>query len=85
MTREHPSIYLGASPRATIALVQAVKAYALLQDRDYVLPDDVKYLAPYVLGHRLILQAEARMDGATVASVLDSVFSRVKVPVRWEK
>ncbi|MCZ8511113.1 MoxR family ATPase [Paenibacillus filicis] len=85
MTREHPAIYLGASPRATLALVQAAKAYALLQQRDYVIPDDVKFLAPYVLGHRILLQAEARMEGATVLSVLESVFGRVKVPVRWEK
>ncbi|GAB7053661.1 MULTISPECIES: MoxR family ATPase [Paenibacillus] len=85
LTREHPSIYLGASPRATLALVQAVKAFALLQQRDYVLPDDIKFLAPYVLGHRMILQAEARMEGVTVSSVLQSVFQQVKVPVRLEK
>lgn len=85
LTREHPAIYLGASPRATLALVQAVKAYALLQGRDYVIPDDIKFLVPYVLGHRIILQAEARMEGATVPSVLQSVFQQVKVPIRWEK
>ncbi|MBP1156393.1 MULTISPECIES: MoxR family ATPase [unclassified Paenibacillus] len=85
LTREHPAIYLGASPRATLALVQAVKAYALLQGRDYVIPDDIKFLAPYVLGHRIILQPEARMEGATVPSVLHSVFQQVKVPIRWEK
>lgn len=85
LTREFPSIYLGASPRATLALVQASKAYALLQGRDYVIPDDIKFLVPYVLGHRIILQAEARMEGATVSSVLSSVVQRVKVPVRWEK
>ncbi|MED4604196.1 magnesium chelatase, partial [Paenibacillus validus] len=66
-------------------LVQASKAYALLQQREYVIPDDIKFLAPYVLGHRLILQAEARMEGASVSSVLQSVFQQVKVPVRWEK
>jgi MoxR-like ATPase len=84
-TREHASLFLGASPRATLALVQASKAYALLQERDYVIPDDIKFLAPYVLGHRLILNAEARMDGATVQSVLQSVFQQVRVPVRMEK
>jgi MoxR-like ATPase len=84
-TREHTSIFLGASPRATLALVQAAKAFALLQERDYVIPDDIKFLAPYVLGHRLILNAEARMDGATVQSVLQSVFQQVRVPVRMEK
>lgn len=85
MTREHPSLFLGASPRATLALVQAAKAYALIQERDYVIPDDIKYLAPFVLGHRLLLHAEARMDGATVQSVLQSVFQQVRVPVRLEK
>ncbi|NOU95522.1 AAA domain-containing protein [Paenibacillus sp. LMG 31456] len=84
-TREHASIFLGASPRATLALVQASKAYALIQERDYVIPDDIKFLAPFVLGHRIILQAEARMDGATVQSVLQSVFQQVRVPVRMEK
>jgi MoxR-like ATPase len=84
-TREHASVFLGASPRATLALVQASKAYALIQERDYVIPDDIKFLSPYVLGHRLILQAEARMDGATVQSVLQSVFQQVRVPVRLER
>ncbi|CAG7634969.1 AAA family ATPase [Paenibacillus allorhizosphaerae] len=85
LTREHPAIFLGASPRATLALVQAAKAYALLNEREFVIPDDIKFLAPYVLGHRILLQAEARMEGATVQSVLQSVFQQVKVPVRWEK
>ncbi len=84
-TREHPSIFLGASPRATLALVQASKAYALLQERDYVIPDDIKFLAPYVLGHRILLHAEARMDGTSVQSVLQSVFQQVRVPIRLEK
>lgn len=84
-TREHASIFLGASPRATLSMVQAAKAYALLQERDYVIPDDIKFLAPYVLGHRILLHAEARMDGATVHSVLQSVFQQVRVPVRMER
>ena len=53
-TREHPSVMLGASPRATLSFMNAVKAYAFLHERDYVLPDDVKTLAPYVLSHRII-------------------------------
>ncbi|GIP39543.1 magnesium chelatase [Paenibacillus sp. J31TS4] len=84
-TRDHGSVYLGASPRASLALVQAAKAYAYIQGRDYVIPDDLKFLAPHVLGHRMILHAEARMDGATVDSVLRSVFQQVRVPVRLEK
>ncbi|MFS0839700.1 AAA family ATPase [Paenibacillus sp. 1P03SA] len=84
-TREHPAVELGASPRATLALVQASKAYAYLNGRDYVLPDDVKYLAPYVLGHRIILSSEARMEGETSRSVFASILAHTKVPVRLEK
>ncbi|MFC0215860.1 AAA family ATPase [Paenibacillus chartarius] len=84
-TREHPSVFLGTSPRATISLVQACKAYAFLQGRGYVIPDDVKFLAPYVLGHRLILKSEAIMEGATSVSVLEKVFQSVPVPIRLEK
>jgi MoxR-like ATPase len=84
-TREHKAIFLGASPRATLSLVLAAKAFAFMSGRDYVIPDDIKYLAPYVLGHRMILHSEARMDGATVTSVLGSIFEQVRVPVRLEK
>jgi len=84
-TREHPDLVLGASPRATIALTQAAKAYALISGRDYVLPDDIKHLARHVLGHRMILSPEARMAGASAATVLQSVFRQVKVPVGTEK
>jgi len=84
-TRKDPMLALGASPRASLALTKALRAYAFLNDRDYVLPDDVKVLAPYVLCHRLILRPEAAMDGMTQASVLNSVLQRVKVPVRMEK
>ncbi|HEY0829157.1 MAG TPA: MoxR family ATPase [Bacilli bacterium] len=84
-TREHSTIFLGASPRATLALISASKAYAFINERDYVIPDDIKILAPYVLGHRMILHSEARMEGSTIASVLQSIFQQVKVPVRMEK
>ncbi len=84
-TREHPAVFLGASPRAALALMNASKAYAFLQERDFVIPDDIKHLAPYVLGHRIILNSEARLEGETVDSVLRSVFQQVRVPVRLEK
>ncbi|KRF11220.1 AAA family ATPase [Paenibacillus sp. Soil787] len=84
-TREHQAVFLGASPRATLSLVLASKSFAFLHGRDYVIPDDIKYLAPYVLGHRMILHSEARMDGATVSSVLGAIFEQVRVPVRLEK
>ncbi|GGI43618.1 magnesium chelatase [Paenibacillus marchantiophytorum] len=84
-TRDHQAVFLGASPRATLSLVLASKSFAFLQGRDYVIPDDIKYLAPYVLGHRMILHTEARMDGATISSVLGAIFEQVRVPVRLEK
>jgi MoxR-like ATPase len=84
-TREHSQVLLGASPRATLALIHAAQAYAYLNERNYVIPDDIKYLAPFVLGHRLILHAEARMDGATTESVIQAILSQVRVPVRLEK
>lgn len=84
-TRETSSIFLGASPRATLALVQAAKSYALIQGRDFVIPDDIKYLVPFVLGHRILLQSEARMQGLTISTVLDSVMKQVRVPVRLER
>jgi MoxR-like ATPase len=84
-TREHPDVFLGASPRATLALANAAKAYAFIEQREYVLPDDIKHLAPYVLGHRMILNSEARMSGASLMTVLQSVFQQVKVPVGLEK
>jgi len=84
-TREHPDVFLGASPRATIALTAAAKAFALIGGRDFVIPDDIKHLAPNVLGHRMILSAEARMAGASITTVLQSVFQQVKVPIGSEK
>jgi MoxR-like ATPase len=84
-TRDMSTIFLGASPRATLALVQAAKSYAFIQDRDFVIPDDIKYLVPFVLGHRILLQSEARMQGMTVETVLDSVLKQIRVPVRLER
>lgn len=84
-TREHPSVILGASPRAAIALTRAAKASAYLRERDYVTPDDVKSLAPYVLSHRLLLRTEARMNGVRAEDVMDQVLQSTKVPVRLER
>lgn len=81
-TREHPSVILGASPRATLSFMNAVKAFAFLQQRDYVLPDDVKILAPYVLSHRIMLRPESRLDSVTTESVLQSILRQIKVPVQ---
>src|SRR5580704_5942745 len=63
-TRSHSRVYLGASPRAALALVHAAKGLALLRGRDYALPDDIRHLAPLVLGHRILLTPEAELEGA---------------------
>lgn len=69
-TRHSRSIYLGASPRAAVAMLGMAKAYALLHGRDFVCPDDVKTVAPAVLSHRLMLTAEAEMEGMNVEKVV---------------
>jgi len=71
-TREHPDITLGVSPRGSVAFYRAAQALAFLSDRDYVLPDDVKHLAPYVLAHRLI-PAGGHPAIEIVTSLLDTV------------
>lgn len=84
-TREHAGILLGASPRAAISLLGAVKAHAFLDGRDYVLPDDIKHLAHPVLGHRLMLHTEARMSGLSAADIIGEVVQQTKVPIRLER
>ncbi|MBS2967522.1 MoxR family ATPase [Metabacillus sp. KIGAM252] len=81
-TRNHPSVYLGASPRGSVALMRASKAYAFLAGRDYVIPDDVQYLAPFALPHRMILKSEARYDGQSAADLVHEIISRTPVPVK---
>jgi MoxR-like ATPase len=80
-TRTDARVTLGASPRAALALNRASQARALLHDRGYVLPDDVKALAQPVLAHRLLLTAQARLRGDTPESVITSVLDTVAVPV----
>lgn len=81
MTRNHPHITVGASPRGSIALMKAARAYALLQGRDYVKPDDVRYLAPFVLGHRMILDGAYLMTGEETGEFMQGLLSDVTVPV----
>jgi MoxR-like ATPase len=76
-TRKHQRVFLGASPRASLALLQASKALALLSGRAYVLPDDVKALARPVLAHRVILTPEAQMEGTQGETVIDEALERV--------
>ena len=80
-TRTDPDVKLGASPRATLALLHAAQAWAAIRGRDYVTPDDVQRLATPVLAHRLIVSLEARLRGRDGAAVVDSVVKRVPVPV----
>ncbi|MCQ2001716.1 AAA family ATPase [Arthrobacter zhaoxinii] len=79
-TREHPDLRLGASPRALLQLLRAAKAYAALEGRDFVLPDDVTRLADPVLAHRLLLQRKAAGAGISAADVIASVITSVAVP-----
>ncbi|RFU64458.1 MoxR family ATPase [Bacillus sp. V59.32b] len=81
-TREHHSIYLGTSPRGSIALMKAAQAYAFLNGRDYVLPDDVQYLAPFVFAHRLILKSEAKYEGIDAEQIVKEIVKKIPVPVQ---
>ncbi len=81
-TRRHPDVELGASPRASLMLLQAAKAAALLSGRDYVIPDDVQSLLHYVFDHRLIIRAEGRLRGAEAGSIIESLKETVQVPAQ---
>ena len=79
-TRLHPDVYLGSSPRGSIALYRAGQALAGLLGRDYVIPDDVKALALPTLRHRVQLRPEAEMEGVTADSVINAILAHVPVP-----
>jgi len=79
-TREWPAVALGASPRAAIHLMQMAKAVAATDGRDYLLPDDVKRVAPAVLRHRLIVRPEADLEGVTADQIVADVLANVPVP-----
>jgi MoxR-like ATPase len=79
-TREHPDIYLGASPRGSLALYQTSRALAAVQNRDYVIPDDVKALAEATLAHRLIVSPSARIKDVNPKTVIQEIAQSVPVP-----
>ena len=79
-TRTAPECAFGASPRGSKALVSLAKAHALLRGRSYVSPDDIKYLAPYTLSHRIALTHEAKMEGRTPEAVIQTLLESVAVP-----
>jgi MoxR-like ATPase len=76
-TRNHPDLALGASPRASLALFKTAQAYAALHDRDHVLPDDIKYLAPHILPHRLIVKPEAELRGRNARMIVNTLLSEI--------
>ncbi len=79
-TRSNKAVYLGASPRATLAILNASKAYAALSGRDFVIPDDVIYVAKPVLRHRIILTPEKEMEGKTEDEVIEKIIHSIEVP-----
>jgi len=79
-TRDAASLTLGASPRAGVSLLKAARATALLEDRDYVIPDDVKGLAPAVLRHRVSVAPELELEGVTADAALKAILDRTEVP-----
>ena len=81
-TRQHSMLDLGASPRAALALYKMGQAFAALQGRDYVLPDDIKTLATPVLAYRLILNAQGRLRGGTAEKVIEELVNQVPVPIQ---
>jgi MoxR-like ATPase len=84
-TREHAQVELGASPRAMLGLFHTAQALAALQGRSYVIPDDVKYLMPFVTEHRIIPHSQSALRGYTTASILQEVMDTVAVPVEKER
>ncbi|MFC4409631.1 AAA family ATPase [Chungangia koreensis] len=81
-TRKDPYVYLGASPRGSIALMRASQAHAFLKGRDYVTPDDVQYLAPFVFSHRMILRSEAKYEGITAEEIVERILAKTNVPIK---
>lgn len=79
-TRSNPNLSLGASPRASIALLEASKASAALQGRDFITPDDVKYVAPNILGHRVLLTPEKEMEGLTSDFIIKQIVDAIEIP-----
>jgi len=79
-TRNNVSLYLGASPRASINIMNASKSYAAMKGRDFVTPDDIREIVPYVLKHRIILTPEKEMEGKTTDDIIEEIINSVEVP-----
>lgn len=81
-TRRHPAIYLGVSPRASIALMKAAQAFAFIHNRDYIIPDDIQFLAGFAFSHRIILRSEANFEGVTSEEIINNIIAETQVPVQ---
>jgi MoxR-like ATPase len=79
-TRNHGKIYLGASPRASLAIVKSAKAIAAIRGRSFTTPDDIQFVAQHVLNHRLILTPDAEMEGTTTLEIVDQILQEIEVP-----
>jgi MoxR-like ATPase len=79
-TRNNPSLYLGASPRASLSILKSAKANAAIRGRDFVIPEDIVEMAPHVLRHRIILTAEKEMEGITADDLIDNILKAIEVP-----
>ena len=79
-TRSHPDLQLGASPRASVALYRAAQAAAYIAGRAFVMPDDIKALAAPVLGHRLVVDLDRSLRGASAEAALTEILATVPVP-----
>ncbi|MGV6861887.1 MAG: AAA family ATPase [Putridiphycobacter sp.] len=79
-TRNHAKLYLGGSPRASLNLLKASKAFAAIRGRDFVIPDDIQFIAPHVFNHRLILTPEAEMEGLTTEDIIKEIMHEIEVP-----
>ena len=79
-TRNNGDLVLGASPRASLAIMRASKAIAAMNGRDFVTPDDVKYVAHHVLNHRIFLTAEREMEGIATEDVIKEITERLEIP-----
>lgn len=79
-TRNNSSLYLGASPRASLAIVHSAKAFAAIQNRDFVTPDDIIAVASPVLAHRILLSPEKEMEGLTTSDIINQIIKKIEVP-----
>ena len=79
-TRNNSKLFLGGSPRASLAMMKAGKAFAAIRGRDFVIPDDIQFVAPHVLNHRLIMTPEAEMEGMSTEEIIKEIIAEVEVP-----